>query len=405
MLQGVGSYSSDSTTRLSQMLSKLDTNNDGTIDKAEFVAGAPADVSSTDAGQLFDTLDTSKSGSMSSSDLATAFQQMGSQMQAALIQAQSDSSSTATSSTTSTDGTSSGTVQEGHHHGHHGHGGGAKLFDSLDTNGDGTVSKDEFVAGAPQGVSADQASAFFDQISNGNGDSLTKDQFVSGLKTAASDQDQDDATSSTSTSATASSSSAASSTDPGALLDQVLAMLQSGAQSTAAPNDPSQMFASLDTNGDGTVSKDEFVAGAPQGVSADQAGAFFDKISNGNGDSLTKDQFVSGLQNAGPPDQSGGTATAGSDPGQLLDQLLAAVTQASGGTTAASTTTASTTAASTTAASTTSTDGLTTAQTDAAQLLDQFMRAVGTYQNTAFQSQFNQASLNNSAFLTTSVAA
>ena len=291
MLQGVGSYSSDSTTRLSQMLSKLDTNNDGTIDKAEFVAGAPADVSSTDAGQLFDTLDTSKSGSMSSSDLATAFQQMGSQMQAALIQAQSDSSSTATSSTTSTDGTSSGTVQEGHHHGHHGHGGGAKLFDSLDTNGDGTVSKDEFVAGAPQGVSADQA------------------------------------------------------------------------------------------------------------------GAFFDKISNGNGDSLTKDQFVSGLQNAGPPDQSGGTATAGSDPGQLLDQLLAAVTQASGGTTAASTTTASTTAASTTAASTTSTDGLTTAQTDAAQLLDQFMRAVGTYQNTAFQSQFNQASLNNSAFLTTSVAA
>ncbi len=407
MLQGIGSYSSSSATRLSQMLSKLDTNNDGTINRAEFVAGKPTDVSANDAGTLFDTLDTSKSGSMSASDMATAFQQMGSAMQSALIQAQSDNSATSTSTdatTASADGSATGTVQGGHHHGHGGHGA-AKMFDALDTNGDGTVSKDEFVAGAPQGVTADQAGGLFDKISNGNGDSLTKDQFVSGFKSVAS-TDQDDAATSTASTA---STTANSSADPGALLDQLLATLQGGAQSGAAgssPPDPSQMFASLDSNGDGTVTKAEFVAGAPKGVSSDQASAFFDKISNGNGDSLSKDQFVSGLQNAGPPGSSGTTATASSDPGQLLDQLLASLGQSTASsTTTAAATASSSTAATTATASTTATDGLTTAQTDAAQLLDQFIRAVGSYQNTAYQSRFSSASLDNSSFLTSSVAA
>lgn len=355
MLQSIGASGSDGASRLSKMFAKLDANNDGTVDRAEFVAGKPGDVSADDAGTLFDTLDSGKTGALSQTDMQSAFQQMGSQMQSALIQAQSDNST-------------GGTGATGHHHGHGPDA--AQMFSSLDTNGDGSVSKDEFVAGKPDGVNSDQASAFFDKISNGSGDSLTKDQFVSGLKNAGPpDRDGDSSSVSSNSSATS-----ASSTDPGVLLDQLLAVLQNGTQSNAAggsPPDASQMFSSLDTDGDGSVSKDEFVKGKPGNVSTDQASAFFDKISNGNGDSLTKDQFTSGLANAGPPDQTGGGSTASGSSGS------------SGGLT----------------------DGLTTAQTDAAQLLDQFIRAVGSYQNAAFQSRFDPTAQASSALLSSAVAA
>ena len=369
MLSSISSGGSASTAQLSKMLSKLDTNNDGKIDKTEFVAGKPKGTSDQDAGALFDSLNSSQSGSMSQSDLLSAFQQMGAQMQSTLLQAQESSSSS---------------DSDGDHDG-------SGMASKLDTNGDGNISQAEFLAGKPKGVSDDQANALWSKISNG-ADSVTQDQFTSAMKAAAPppggghghhhDSDGDSAAATPSTSSTSSTSSTASG-DPGQLLDQLLAALQSGSASSAQP-DTSKMFAKLDSNGDGTVSQSEFLAGKPKGVSDDQASALWSKISNGS-TSVTKDQFISGMKNAGPPDQSSTSTATTSDPGQVLDQLLSSQSSSSG--------------------STTATDSLTTAQSDAAQMLDQFIRAVSSYQNTAQQSRFSANSTVLSSILSSSVAA
>lgn len=78
--------------------------------------------------------------------------------------------------------------------------------------------------------------------------------------------------------------------------------------------DAEELFAKLDSDGDGTVTRDEFVAGRPDDVSEDDAGAFYDKIAeNSGGDGstgLSQTQFATGLQNAGPPAGGGGASGA-----------------------------------------------------------------------------------------------
>ena len=57
----------------SNMMKKLDTNGDGSIDKTEFVTGLTAKgVSATDAGKQFDSLDTKKTGKISQTDIESA---------------------------------------------------------------------------------------------------------------------------------------------------------------------------------------------------------------------------------------------------------------------------------------------------------------------------------------------
>jgi Ca2+-binding EF-hand superfamily protein len=256
MVQSISSSTTSSASLHQNLFKKLDKDSSGTVDKTEFVAGRPDDVSEDQAGQLFDSIDSKKTGSLSETDLMSAFQQMGPPMQSTLLQAQEESGSD--------------DDDDGHDP--------SALFAKLDTDGDGTISKDEFLAGKPKNVSDDQASAFFDKISNGNGDSLTQDQFVSGMENAGPPPPPP--------------SGLAGSSDAGDQLDQLLGVNSSSTSST-------------------------------------------------------------------------------SDPGQLLDQLLAALSSSSG----------SSTTSSSTGTDTTSTTGIASAQ----DLLQQFMKAVSAYQNTAFQ--------------------
>lgn len=328
MLQGIWSSSSANTSQLSKLFSKLDANNDKSVSKNEFVAGKPSDVTDDQASSMFDSLDSSKSGSLSESGMQTAFQQMATLMQSVLIQAQSDSSST---------------QQDGPPDS-------SEMFSSLDTDGDGSVTRSEFLAGKPDDISDEQAGAFFDKIAGKNGDSLTQAQFTEGMKS--------------------------------------MAPPSHGPQSASgggSPPDSSEMFSSLDADGDGSVSRAEFLAGRPDNVSEDQAGAFFDKIAGNNGDSLTQAQFTEGLKSAGPPSDSTQTASTSDSSSQddLLKKLLEALKanekdnqDSQIGSSSSDT------------------------QTQASQMLDQFIKAVSSYQNTAYKTAYADVSL-----LGTSVAA
>jgi len=95
-------------------------------------------------------------------------------------------------------------------------------------------------------------------------------------------------------------------------------MGSAGAGQDGGKPDATEMFKKLDSNGDGKLTKDEFVAGKPDNVTAEQAGALYDSMAQGKTDGLTQDQFTSGMQaqqskgGGAPPAGGGGGDSGGS---------------------------------------------------------------------------------------------
>lgn len=308
MLHGLSTSAASSAKDLTALFKKLDTNSDNSVSRSEFVVGRPEDVSEDEAGSLFDTLDSSGSGSLGQDSFTSAFGQMSGGMQSVLLQAQESGQS--------------------------GHGGPPdpeQMFEDLDSDGSGTVTRDEFVAGRPDDVSEDQAGAFFDKIASAAGanssSGLSQDQLASGLDALGPPPPPPPGDDST---------SASDSTDTeNQLLEQLLALLQqsqtSAGTSQNAP-DPAKMFEDLDSDGDGTVTRAEFTVGRPSDVSEDQAGSFYDQIASAAGadssSGLSQDQLAEGMKKAGPPDGSGqsdGTSSQSASTDLLLQELLKAI--------------------------------------------------------------------------------
>jgi Ca2+-binding EF-hand superfamily protein len=197
-----------------------DANNDGKVDRSEFVATKPKGMSEDDAGSLFDKLDSQKSGALSESDLKSAFQTLGRGMKSTLLQAQADQS------------------------------GGddplADLFKTSDADGDGKVTRDEFVASRPKDASEDQAGSLFDQLDSESSGSLTLDQMKTGMEKMGPPPGGpppggpppggrppgggSDPTASTTSTSTSTSTSSTDTTQ--SLLDQLLEALKSGTDSS-----------------------------------------------------------------------------------------------------------------------------------------------------------------------------
>lgn len=147
--------STDQTNSQTNPVSAMDTNGDGSVSEAEFVAARPSDVSEDQASSLFESFDSDNTGSLTDDQLSQAMQAnrppppQGTQAQA-----------------------NGGVLSD--------------IFDAMDTDGDGQVSEAEFVAAKPAGASDDQASSLFESLDATQSGSLTESQFATGVKTQVS---------------------------------------------------------------------------------------------------------------------------------------------------------------------------------------------------------------------------
>lgn len=152
-MSGVSSIGSSMTAA---SYSPLDKNQDGVVDAQELEAAAQS-------GLLSASVANDENGDSSSDPSATDV--FSGNLASMLLQMQQNSQS---SSSTSTDGSSSVSPMD-------------QLFASLDTNQDGTISQNEFVAGRPKDMSESDAENLFKSLDTQNAGSLTKDQFAEGL--------------------------------------------------------------------------------------------------------------------------------------------------------------------------------------------------------------------------------
>ncbi|TWB20209.1 EF hand domain-containing protein [Rhizobium sp. ERR 1071] len=152
-MSGVSSIGSSMTAA---SYSPLDKNQDGVVDAQELEEAAQSGLLSA---SILNDEDSNSSSDPSATDVFSG------NLASMLLQMQQNSQS---SGSTSADGSSGESPMD-------------QLFASLDTDKDGKVSQDEFVAGRPKDMSESDAENLFKSLDTQNAGSLTKDQFAEGL--------------------------------------------------------------------------------------------------------------------------------------------------------------------------------------------------------------------------------
>lgn len=92
------------------------------------------------------------------------------------------------------------------------------------------------------------------------------------------------------------------------VMQSALVRLQEGDGPGLAPPPPSpdDLFAKVDEDADGVVTKDEFLNNQPEDVSAEEGEARWTALAGEDGESLTKEQFLTNLAELPPPAPAGG---------------------------------------------------------------------------------------------------
>ena len=202
-------------------VAQLDSDGDGYVSKAEFVAARPSDVSEDQAGTLFDSFDSEGSGSLSVDALTEAMSaQQSERAEGPPPPPPSDDDDL------------------------------ASLLSDLDTDGDGQVSKAEFVAGRPSDVSEEQAGTLFDSFDSEGSGSLSVDALTEAMSAQQSERPE-------------------------------------GPPPSADDDQFASLLSDLDTDGDGLVTLDEFMAGKPDDVTESQASQLFSLLDTSGAGSLS----------------------------------------------------------------------------------------------------------------------
>ncbi len=252
-ISGSGGMSSYVSQMREKVFQTLDTSGDGKIGKDEITA-ALGSGSDSKAGNLISQLDSDGDGGISELEFEAGLSKLSQDMKSRRAE---------------------GKEQE--------------LFSKIDTNGDGSVSKEEFISNRPEEMTEEQATSSWSKLDTDNTGSLTEDQFASAMKTQGSPPGPPP--------------EGIDGSDSGS------AKLAGSTDSSKASSRLSELFSKIDTNGDGSVSKEEFISNRPEEMTEEQATSLWSKLDTDNTGGLTESQFSSAMEaqrphhghHAGPP--------------------------------------------------------------------------------------------------------
>lgn len=236
------STSAYSNARANSLFAKLDTDSSGGISEEEFTTGRPDDVTEEQAANLFDQLDSSSSGVLSTTDIEgmgqDAPQKFSEETALSLIEQQeADSSEDTTSS----------------------------FLTAMDTDGDGTITEEEFISARPDDVTEEMAQNLWNQMDTENAGELSTEEIEVAM-----------------------TSSRAGGPPPPSSSEE------------DDEDDLTSIVSSMDTNGDGIVSEEEFLAARPDDVTEEMAQNLWDQMDTENAGELSTDEIEVAMASAGP---------------------------------------------------------------------------------------------------------
>jgi Ca2+-binding EF-hand superfamily protein len=177
---------------------------------------------------------------------------------------------------------------------------------SLDKDGNGKISSQEFSLGKPDDVSEAQSNSLFDKLSNGNSDGLIIGQSDS----SDSDSDDDDYS--------------AMSDMMSRMMSLMQSMIDSAASDKTTPQNSTEdnPLLKADADNDGKITLAEFLKDKPEGLSDEKATEMFTKMDKDSLGYITTDSIE---KPPGPPpgmDESAGTDSSSDTSDDSSDSLL-----------------------------------------------------------------------------------
>jgi len=163
-----------------------------------------------------------------------------------------------------------------------------KMFDKLDTDQNGTLDDNELQAGKPKTMTKDQASKLYAVLDTDKSGTISKAEFTAGTRSGPG--------------------MGLMSQLPADALDVLLQLRQQGggmpqASTGGGSGQPASdaAYDALDTNKDGVVSEEEFLAAHPEQLTDDEAGKLFETIDTDKDGTVTQDQFKTITDATTPP--------------------------------------------------------------------------------------------------------
>lgn len=236
------------------------------------------------------------------------------------------------------------------------------MVTAMDTDSDGTITQEEFVAARPDDVSEDMANSLWSQFDTESAGSLSTDEMQTAMASGRphgppppppedeEDDDEDDTT--------------VSSTDDSGSLQDILGQILDEASGTTSSEETSSFVSSLDTDGDGTVTQEEFIAARPDDVSEEMATNLWNSFDTEGVGSLSTSDLQTAMADSAPPPPPGGMQMASDSSSSAYQDWLDQLTSDDD------------------SPSTTSTSS-TTSATSQGEALQAFLEAVQAYESTA----------------------
>jgi Ca2+-binding EF-hand superfamily protein len=143
------------------MFSKTDTDQSGTLSQSEFVSARPGKMSEEDAASVYSKIDSDDTGAVTFDQLSASMQPPEARMGGEAM------------------GSMMGMSQQGGMPPMAGMGGRmdpSEMFDTMDADADGKVTKDEFMSGAPEGSEDKIAAKMFSAMDSDSAGYITEDQ-------------------------------------------------------------------------------------------------------------------------------------------------------------------------------------------------------------------------------------